>query len=53
MTGDAKLDGKYEVIRELEQDEVRRVVEARHPDGRTVRLDWFSVSDPKRSRPRR
>ncbi len=47
MTGDTKLDGKYEVIRELEQDEVRRVVEARHPDGRTVRLDWFSVTDPK------
>jgi beta-lactam-binding protein with PASTA domain len=47
MTGDTKLDGKYEVIRELEQDEARRVVEARHPDGRTVRLDWFSVNNPK------
>lgn len=47
MTGDGKLDGKYEVLRELEQDESRRVVEVRHPDGRTVRLDWFSVSDPK------
>jgi beta-lactam-binding protein with PASTA domain len=48
MTGaEGKLDGKFEVLRELERDESRRSVEARHPDGRTVRLDWYSVTDPK------
>lgn len=47
MTGDTKLDGKYEILRELERDGTRRAVEARHPDGRTVRLDVFSVTDPK------
>ncbi len=47
MTGDGKLDGKYDVLRELEHDEARRAVEARHPDGRNVRLDVFNVTDPK------
>jgi beta-lactam-binding protein with PASTA domain len=42
-----KLDGKYEVKREISRDVAVRSVEAATPDGRTVRLDWFFVTDPK------
>ncbi len=47
MAADGKLDGKYEILRELETTEARRVLEVRHPDGRVVRLDWFNINDPK------
>ena len=47
MAADGKLDGKYEILRELESTEARRVLEVRHPDGRVVRLDWFNITDPK------
>ena len=47
MAADGKLDGKYEILRELERDDARRVLEVRHPDGRVVRLDWFNITDPK------
>ena len=47
MAADGKLDGKYEILRELETTDARRVLEVRHPDGRVVRLDWFNITDPK------
>jgi beta-lactam-binding protein with PASTA domain len=47
MAADGKLDGKYEILRELERNDARRVLEVRHPDGRVVRLDWFNITDPK------
>jgi beta-lactam-binding protein with PASTA domain len=47
MAADGKLDGKYEILRELESSDARRVLEVRHPDGRVVRLDWFNIIDPK------
>jgi beta-lactam-binding protein with PASTA domain len=47
MAADGKLDGKYEILRELEITEARKVLEVRHPDGRVVRLDWFNITDPK------
>ena len=42
-----KLDGKFEVIRELERDDFRRSIEARRSDGSVVRVDWFTVGNPK------
>jgi beta-lactam-binding protein with PASTA domain len=42
-----KLDGKYEVKREISRDAAVRSVEAATLDGRAVRLDWFFVIDPK------
>jgi beta-lactam-binding protein with PASTA domain len=42
-----KLDGKYEVKREISRDAAVRSVEAATPDGRAVRVDWFFVVDPK------
>ena len=42
-----KLDGKYEVKREISRDVALRSVEAATVDGRSVRLDWFFVTDPK------
>jgi hypothetical protein len=42
-----KLDGKYEVKREISRDAAARSVEAATLDGRAVRLDWFFVTDPK------
>jgi beta-lactam-binding protein with PASTA domain len=47
MAADGKLDGKYEILRELEITDARKVLEVRHPDGRVVRLDWFNITDPK------
>jgi beta-lactam-binding protein with PASTA domain len=47
MAADGKLDGKYEILRELEITDARKVLEVRHPDGRVVRLDWFNIIDPK------
>ncbi len=42
-----KLDGKYEVKREISRDAAVRSVEAATSDGRAVRVDWFFVIDPK------
>ena len=42
-----KLDGKYEVRREISRDAAVRSVEAATSDGRGVRVDWFFVIDPK------
>ncbi len=42
-----KLDGKYEVKREISHDAAVRSVEVTAVDGRAVRLDWFFVTDPK------
>ena len=42
-----KLDGKYEIKREISRDVALRSVEAATIDGRAVRLDWFFVTDPK------
>ena len=42
-----KLDGKYEVKRENSRDAAVRSVEAATSDGRSVRVDWFFVIDPK------
>jgi beta-lactam-binding protein with PASTA domain len=42
-----KLDGKYEVKREISRDGAVRSVEASTVDSRMVRLDWFFVTDPK------
>ncbi len=42
-----KLDGKYEVKREISRDAAVRSVEAATSDGRAVRVDWFFVTDPK------
>jgi beta-lactam-binding protein with PASTA domain len=42
-----KLDGKYEVKREISRDAAVRSVEAATIDGRAVRVDWFFVIDPK------
>ncbi len=42
-----KLDGKYEVKREISRDTAVRSVEAATLDGRAVRVDWFFVIDPK------
>jgi beta-lactam-binding protein with PASTA domain len=42
-----KLDGKYEVKREISRDTAVRSVEAATADGRAVRVDWFFVTDPK------
>ena len=42
-----RLDGKYEVVRELERNPELRTVEALDANGKSVRVDWFTVSDPK------
>ncbi len=42
-----KLDGKYEVKREISRDPTVRSVETATLDGRAVRVDWFFVTDPK------
>jgi beta-lactam-binding protein with PASTA domain len=42
-----RLDSKYTVTRELSRDEWMRSVEATDASGKTVRLDWFFVVDPK------
>lgn len=42
-----KLDGKYEVRREISRDAAVRSVEAATSEGRAVRVDWFFVIDPK------
>ena len=42
-----RLDGKYEVVRELERSAELRKLEALDANGKSVRVDWFTVSDPK------
>jgi len=42
-----RLDGKYEVVRELERNPELRTVAALDANGKSVRVDWFTVSDPK------
>jgi beta-lactam-binding protein with PASTA domain len=42
-----RLDGKFEVVRELERSDALRSVEAIDATGRKVRVNWFNVSDPK------
>jgi beta-lactam-binding protein with PASTA domain len=42
-----RLDGKFEVVRELERTDALRSVEALDASGRKVRVNWFNVSDPK------
>jgi beta-lactam-binding protein with PASTA domain len=42
-----RLDNKYTVVKELHKDEWMRSVEATDASGKTVRLDWFFVVDPK------
>ncbi len=42
-----RLDSKYDVTREISRDEWMRSVEATDTSGKTVRLDWFFVVDPK------
>ena len=42
-----RLDGKYEVVRELERSNELRIVEALDANGKSVRVDWFTVQDPK------
>ncbi len=42
-----RLDNKYDVIREITRDEWMRSVEATDSTGKTVRIDWFFVVDPK------
>ncbi len=42
-----RLDGKYEVVRELERSALLRTVEALDANGKSVRVDWFAVQDPK------
>ena len=42
-----RLDGKYEVVRELERSDELRKLEALDANGKSVRVDWFTVSDPK------
>ncbi len=42
-----RLDGKYEVLREITRDEWVREVEANDASGKTVRINWFFVNDPK------
>ena len=42
-----RLDGKFEVVRELERTDALRSVEAFDATGRKVRVNWFNVSDPK------
>ncbi len=42
-----RLDGKYEVVRELERTALLRKVEALDANGKSVRVDWFAVLDPK------
>lgn len=42
-----RLDGKYEVVRELERSPELRKLEALDANGKSVRVDWFTVSDPK------
>ncbi|HWG85096.1 MAG TPA: hypothetical protein VNT60_06425 [Deinococcales bacterium] len=43
----ARLDGKFEVVRELSSREGRTSYEALTPDGQPARVDWFEVGDPK------
>ncbi len=42
-----RLDGKFEIVRELEKTESSRIVEAVDGNARKVRVNWFNVSDPK------
>jgi beta-lactam-binding protein with PASTA domain len=42
-----RLDGKFDIARELERTDAWRRVEAVDANGRTVRVDWFFVTDPK------
>jgi beta-lactam-binding protein with PASTA domain len=42
-----RLDGKYEVLRDVARNEFMREVEAMDASGKTVRLNWFLVNDPK------
>ncbi len=42
-----RLDNKYDLVKELSRDEWMRSVEATDSSGKTVRLDWFYVVDPK------
>ncbi|MBB6097440.1 beta-lactam-binding protein with PASTA domain [Deinobacterium chartae] len=42
----ARVDGKYEVLRELSREENTIVQEAISPEGQSVRLVWFDVHDP-------
>ncbi|MFN3265254.1 MAG: PASTA domain-containing protein [Deinococcales bacterium] len=42
-----RLDNKYTVVKELHKDEWMRSVIATDPSGKTVRVDWFFVVDPK------
>ena len=42
-----RLDGKYEVVRELERSPELRQLEALDANGKSVRVDWYMVSDPK------
>jgi beta-lactam-binding protein with PASTA domain len=42
-----RLDGKFEIQRELERTDAWRRVEALDASGRAVRVDWFFVADPK------
>jgi beta-lactam-binding protein with PASTA domain len=42
-----RLDGKYEVLREITRNEWVREVEASDANGKTVRINWFFVNDPK------
>jgi beta-lactam-binding protein with PASTA domain len=43
----ARLDGKFEVSREIETSGNRTSYEAVAPDGAAVRVDWFSVTDTR------
>jgi beta-lactam-binding protein with PASTA domain len=42
-----RLDGKYDVLREITRDQAVREVEASDANGKTVRINWFFVNDPK------
>jgi len=42
----ARIDGKYEELRELSRSGAETLLEVGAPDGETYRLGWFDVSTP-------